>query len=166
MGYAKGRGAGGGAGAQGGGIAGDDGRVGGVAGDDGTGGEYFDGGHGRRPASGRRAFPHTGGTRRQPDRTNLCSRLMPRFLDLFDETTRKDAPIRRINVGFGGVLPEEFATMDLFADAEAEAEERRLQQAVLAVKGRFGKNALLRGTSLKEKATARERNEQIGGHHA
>ena len=166
VGYAKGRGAGGGAGAQGGGIAGDDGRVGGVAGDDGTGGEYFDGGHGRRPASGRRAFPHTGGTRRQPDRTNLCSRLMPRFLDLFDETTRKDAPIRRINVGFGGVLPEEFATMDLFADAEAEAEERRLQQAVLAVKGRFGKNALLRGTSLKEKATARERNEQIGGHHA
>ena len=129
-------------------------------------GAFFDGGHGRRPASGRRAFPHTGGTRRQPDRTNLCSRLMPRLLDLFDETTRKDAPIRRINVGFGGVLPEEFATMDLFADAEAEAEERRLQQAVLAVKGRFGKNALLRGTSLKEKATARERNEQIGGHHA
>ena len=91
---------------------------------------------------------------------------MPRFLDLFDETTRKDAPIRRINVGVGGVLPEEFATMDLFSDAEAEAEEHRLQQAVLAVKGRFGKNALLRGTSLKEKATARERNEQIGGHHA
>ena len=41
-----------------------------------------------------------------------------------------------------------------------------LMDAVLAVKGRFGKNALLRGTSLKEKATARERNEQIGGHHA
>ena len=127
---------------------------------------YFDGGHGRRPASGRRGGSHTGGTRRQPDRTNLYSKLMPRFLDLFDETTRKDAPIRRINVGVGGVVPEEFATMDLFSDAEAEAEEHRLQQAVLAVKGRFGKNALLRGTSLKEKATARERNEQIGGHHA
>ena len=129
-------------------------------------GAYFDGGHGRRPASGRRGGSHTGGTRRQPDRTNLYSKLMPRFLDLFDETARKDAPIRRINVGVGGVLPEEFATMDLFSDAEAEAEEHRLQQAVLAVKGRFGKNALLRGTSLKEKATARERNEQIGGHHA
>lgn len=142
------------------------GRGDGAAGDGGADGAFFDGGHGRRPASGRRAFPHTGGTRRQADRTNLCSKLMPRFLDLFDETTRKDAPIRRINVGFGGVLPEEFATMDLFVDVEAEAEERRLQQAVLAVKGRFGKNALLRGTSLKEKATARERNEQIGGHHA
>ncbi|MBC2889792.1 DinB/UmuC family translesion DNA polymerase [Gordonibacter massiliensis (ex Traore et al. 2017)] len=127
---------------------------------------YFDGGHGRRPASGRRGGPHTGGTRRQPDRTNLYSKLMPRFLDLFEETARKDVPIRRINVGFGGVMPEEFATMDLFTDAAAEAEERNLQKAVLAVKGKFGKNALLRGTSLKEKATARERNEQIGGHHA
>lgn len=129
-------------------------------------GAFFDGGHGRRPASGRRGGAHTGGTRKQADRTNLYSKLMPRFLELFEETTHTDAPIRRINVGFGGVLPEEFATMDLFADVEAEAEERRLQRAVLTVKDRFGKNALLRGTSLKEKATARERNEQIGGHHA
>lgn len=129
-------------------------------------GAYFDGGHGRRPASGRRGGAHTGATRRQPDRTNLYSKLMPRFLDLFEETVRKDLPIRRISVGFGGVMPEEFATMDLFTDEAAEAEERNLQKAVLAVKDRFGKNALLRGTSLKEKATARERNEQIGGHHA
>ncbi|WP_080797443.1 Y-family DNA polymerase [Arabiibacter massiliensis] len=133
---------------------------------DGEGGAFFDGGHGRRPASGRRSFPHTGATRKQPDRTNLFSKLMPRFLELYDETTRTDAPIRRLNVGFGGVLPEEFATMDLFTDEAAEAEERSLQRAVLDVKRRFGKNALLRGTSLKEKATARERNEQIGGHHA
>ena len=136
------------------------------AGETGEGEAFFDGGHGRRPASGRRGGAHTGGTRKQPDRTNLYSKLMPRFLELFDETTRADVPVRRINVGFGSVLPEEFATMDLFSDEEAEADERRLQQAVLAVKDRFGKNALLRGTSFKEKATARERNEQIGGHHA
>lgn len=131
-----------------------------------TEGGFFDGGHGKRPANGRRSGPHTGGTRKQPDRTNLYSKLMPRFLELFDETTRTDAPIRRINVGFGGVLPEEFATTSLFTDEQAEAEERNLQKAVLAVKDRFGKNALLRGVSFKEKATARERNEQIGGHHA
>lgn len=127
---------------------------------------WFDGGHGRRPVSGRRGFPHTGGTRKQPDRTNSLAKLLPRFLDLYDETTRTDVPIRRMHVGFGDVVPEEFATTDLFSDEVAEAEERRLQEAVLAVKGKFGKNALLRGTSLKEKATARERNEQIGGHHA
>ena len=91
---------------------------------------------------------------------------MPRFIDLFEETTRRDKPIRRINVGFGGVVPEEFATVDLFTDEQAEAEEKSLQEAVLAVKGKFGKNALLRGMSLAEKATARERNEQVGGHHA
>lgn len=127
---------------------------------------YFDGGHGRRPVGGRRGMPHTGGTRKQADRTNLHSKLLPRFLELYDETTRTDVPVRRINVGFGGVVPEEFATMNLFTDERAEAEERRLQEAVLAVKDKFGKNALLRGTSFKEKATARERNEQIGGHHA
>ena len=49
---------------------------------------------------------------------------------------------------------------------EAEDAERRLQEAVIAVKGKFGKNALLKAMSLTEKATARERNEQIGGHHA
>lgn len=127
---------------------------------------FFDGGHGKRSLRGRRDVPHTGGTRKQSDRTNLYSKLMPRFLDFFKETTRTDKPIRRINVGFGGVVPEEFATIDLFADVEAEAEEKNLQKAMLAVKDKFGKNALLRGVSLTEKATARERNEQVGGHHA
>lgn len=129
-------------------------------------GEFFDGGHGKRPLHGRRSVPHTGGTRKQFGRTNLYSKIMPRFIDLFEETTRRDKPIRRINVGFGGVVPEEFATVDLFTDEQAEAEEKSLQEAVLAVKGKFGKNALLRGMSLAEKATARERNEQVGGHHA
>ncbi|MEG0503051.1 MAG: DNA repair protein [Raoultibacter sp.] len=128
--------------------------------------EYFDGGHGRRPVRGRRDSSHTGGTRKQSDRTNLYSKLMPRFINFFEATTRTDKPIRRINVGFGGVLPEEFATVDLFMDEAAEAEEKSLQKTMLAVKDKFGKNALLRGVSLTEKATARERNEQIGGHHA
>ena len=69
-------------------------------------------------------------------------------------------------MGLGNLMPEEFATVDLFTDTAAEGREHDLQQAVLAVKGKFGKNALLRGTSLTEKATARERNEQVGGHHA
>ena len=44
--------------------------------------------------------------------------------------------------------------------------ERRLQQAVLEIKKKYGKNAVLRGVSLEEGATARERNRQIGGHKA
>ena len=65
--------------------------------------------------------------------------------------------------------------LDLFTDYEAlakqqEAEqatlekERRMQEAQLAIKQRFGKNAILRGLNFEEGATAKERNEQIGGH--
>ena len=62
---------------------------------------------------------------------------------------------------------------ELFADkADApketfdEEKERKLQEAVLNVKNRYGKNAILRGMNLEEKATARDRNRQIGGHKA
>lgn len=44
--------------------------------------------------------------------------------------------------------------------------ENRLQQAQLEIKRRFGKNAVLKGMSLLDGATAKERNEQIGGHKA
>lgn len=67
--------------------------------------------------------------------------------------------------------------MDLFTDYEAaekqkqedEAKmkkERALQEAVLSVKKKFGKNAILKGINLEEGATATERNKQIGGHRA
>lgn len=127
-------------------------------------GPAFQGEHGKR--SDRRNFPHTGGTRKLHERTNSFKRLSSRFEELFAETTDRTKPIRRIHVGFGSIMSEDFATVDLFTDIEAEAQERSLQDTVLAVKGRFGKNALLRATSLTEKATARERNEQVGGHHA
>lgn len=129
--------------------------------------EYFDGGHGKRPVGGaRRSHGHTGGSRRLERRTNSKKLLLERFNQLFDETTRRDTPVRRINIGFGDLLSEEHATSTLFDDVEAEAKEHKLQETLVAVRGKFGKNAMLKGTSLKEKATARERNEQIGGHHA
>lgn len=128
--------------------------------------EFFDGGHGRRPVGSRNSHEHSGGSRKLERRTNSKKLLLERFRNLFDETTRKDIPIRRINIGFGDLLPEEFATSTLFDDVEAEAKEHKLQETLVAVRGKFGKNAMLKGTSLRDKATAQERNEQIGGHHA
>ena len=52
------------------------------------------------------------------------------------------------------------------AEEERLAKERRLQEAMLSVKKKYGKNALLKGMNLQEGATARERNRQIGGHKA
>lgn len=121
-------------------------------------------GGGRRRRRGGTA--HGGGSRKLGERTNSFKRLIGCFERLFDETVAQDRPVRRINVGFGDLLPEEFATFNLFTDMRAEQRERDVQEAVIAVRKKFGKNAMLKGVNFLEKATARERNEQVGGHHA
>ena len=71
----------------------------------------------------------------------------------------------------------QYEQLDLFTDyaalekqqqeeRAAREKERRMQQAMLDIRGKYGKNAILKGINLKEGATARERNGQIGGHRA
>jgi DNA polymerase V len=70
----------------------------------------------------------------------------------------------------------DYTQLDLFADPEGERRkearlaelkrERRRQQAVLAIKKKYGKNAIVKGMNLEEGATAMDRNGQIGGHKA
>ena len=107
-----------------------------------------------------------GGSRKIPLRTNSYKVLSGYFEALYAETVLRDRPIRRINLAAAGLVDEDFATVDLFTDAEALDRERRLQCAILAVKGKYGKNALLKGMNFAEKATARERNVLIGGHRS
>ena len=52
------------------------------------------------------------------------------------------------------------------ADEAAHVKERKIQEAMLGIKKKYGKNAILKGMNLEEGATARERNETIGGHQA
>lgn len=103
----------------------------------------------------------------------------------FAEVVNPHLLVRRMNISANHVISEEKAEklskahvqLDLFTDYDAlereEAEkkavrekERKMQEAILAIKKQFGKNAILRGTSFEEGATARERNQQIGGHKA
>lgn len=103
----------------------------------------------------------------------------------FTEVVNPHLLVRRMNISANHVISEEKASklskvpvqLDLFTDYDAlereEAEikavrdkERKMQEAILAIKKQFGKNAILRGTSFEEGATARERNQQIGGHKA
>lgn len=127
-------------------------------------GELFEGGHGLRRADGR-SGPHGGGSRKIPERTNSFAKLFGYAEALFRETVDPARTMRKISVGFGNLVDEDLATVDLFTDVEAAARERRRHEAVLAVKGKFGKNALIKGTSLREQALGRERNEMVGGHH-
>ncbi len=108
----------------------------------------------------------TGGSRTIAGHTNSYRKLLPAFEELYAQAVRHDRPIRNISVGVDNLLPECFARVDLFCDLDAEEREHRLQETVLSVKGKFGKNALIKGRSLKESATACERNLMIGGHRA
>ena len=126
-------------------------------------GELFDGGHGIRRVGGAR--PHGGGSRKIPERTNSFAKLYGYLEALFRETVDPARTMRKISIGFGNLVDADLATVDLFTDVAAADRERRRAEAVLAVKEKFGKNALIKGTSLKEHALGRERNTMVGGHH-
>ena len=115
---------------------------------------------------GKGGYAHAGKQRKLGERTNSRKKLMAHFESLYAESVDPRRPIKRVNIGFGDLLPEELATIDLFTDVEAEARERDLQKTIIDVKGRYGKNALVKGRSLRPEATGRERNDQVGGHHA
>lgn len=93
-------------------------------------------------------------------RTGLCQLL----LALWDEVADPTRSVRRLGVALTGLVPAGVSQPSLFDDGEALAREHELTRATIAVKGRFGKNALVRGTSFRPGSTGRARNEQVGGH--
>lgn len=108
----------------------------------------------------------TGGQRKITTRTNSLKVLMEEFILLFKERTRRGYPIRQIAISFGDVLDEYYESYDLFSNIELLEEEKRLQEAVINIKKRFGKNAILKGMNKLEKATTEKRNTLVGGHNA
>ena len=89
------------------------------------------------------------------------------LLGLYDKTMPPNVEVRRLSLGFSGLIPDAAVQPSLFNVSNGKAaRERALADVAVAVRTRFGKNALLRGTSLQKEATARERNCQVGGHRA
>ena len=133
---------------------------------------------------GRQVPKHAHGTANLSRQTSSTKLITEAVVDLFDRIVNKNLLVRRLNLTVNHVVNEADANrrttplqLDLFTDYEElarqqEAEkaeldkERRIQEAQLAIKQRFGKNAILRGLNFEEGATAKERNEQIGGHKA
>lgn len=107
-----------------------------------------------------------GGQRRLGRVTGSERLIAEAAMELFDERVSRSAPIRRVQVALSGVVPGRMSTLTLFDDPAAEEREGRLARAEVAVRRRFGPNAILRGTSLMPGANARERNLQVGGHRA
>ena len=100
------------------------------------------------------------------NRTNSYSLLMKEFVLLYQRITDRTAPIRQIAITLGRVRDEKYEQYDLFTDTEKVLQERKLQQTLVQIRDRFGKNAVLKGISGLDQATAKYRNQTIGGHKA
>lgn len=96
--------------------------------------------------------------------TSSAKHIISYTQKLYEKIVDRHTPIHRINLAFNNVVDEMYQQYDLFSDPCELEREHKMQKVMLDIKEKFGKNAILKGMNLEEKATARERNKQIGGH--
>ena len=107
------------------------------------------------------------GTVRFDAPTNLGSTIINESAKLFERITNPALTVRRITINANKVTPDEgIYQVDFFTDTKKLEKEKKLQQAMLGIKNKYGKNAVLKASSYEEGATMRQRNAQIGGHSA
>jgi len=104
------------------------------------------------------------GTISLPEETNADMLMIPAIVSLYERIVHPRFPVRRVNISCNNVLPESYHQYNLFTDANRLDKNKKIQKAVLEVKGKYGKNAILKGMNYEESAMTRERNHQIGGH--
>ena len=133
---------------------------------------------------GRKVPKHAHGTANLEKKTSSSHIITEATINLFDRIINKDLLVRRITVATCKLVRESDVKnepaaeqISLFDDpvekekreqAERQAleQEKQMQKTIIGIKKRFGKNAILKGMNFQEGATARERNEQVGGHKA
>ena len=110
-----------------------------------------------------------------PRRTSSARIIIGAVMELFERIVRPELLVRRMYVVANRLedeseLSDGAQQLDMFTDYEAEEaaleKERRGQQAIVEIRRKYGKNAILRGMNLLEGATGKDRNQQIGGHKA
>lgn len=133
---------------------------------------------------GRKIPRHAHGTVHLHRRTSSTRLITEAVMSLYDRIVDPDLLVRRINIVACNIAPEgvtkqdtHFQQLDMFSDFEAQQRqkeeedadlerEHRRQKALLTIRKKFGKNAILKGMNYEEGATTRDRNSQIGGHKA
>lgn len=113
-----------------------------------------------------RTFAHGSATFLSP--TSSRTVIQKELASVFEQVVDPQRGVRHITVSLNDVVESGASglQLDLFTDPAAQERELRRQQAVNAVRAKFGKNSMLRAMDLLPQATARERNEQIGGHRS
>lgn len=128
---------------------------------------------------GRKIPKHAHGTTNLSQQTSSTMIIMDAVIALFDRIVDQSLLIRRVTIKANNVVSEDLLVrnsheqLDMFLDLKATKEkeeelerERKLQETVLKLKNKYGKNAILKGMNLEEGATTVSRNKQIGGHRA
>ena len=134
-------------------------------------------------AYGRQIPKHAHGTESFKNKTSSTGLIMEAMMRLFDRIIDTNLLVRRITISVNRLTDEnaagkeEFQQLNLFDQLEETdtqhktdkamlEKERKMQETMLHIKKKYGKNAILKGTSFEQGATARDRNQQIGGHKA
>ncbi len=129
---------------------------------------------------GRKIPKHAHGAANLPHPTASTRRITDAVMELYDRIVHPGLLVRRLNITAANVVPEHSLPqegpgeqLDFFADPDAVKQEqderdreKRRQQAILDIRKKYGKNAILKGMNFREGATAIDRNNQIGGHKA
>jgi len=131
---------------------------------------------------GRKIPKHAHGTINIDHKTSSSKIIMENMLKLYDKIVNKNLLIRRINITACNVISEEIVKdkpviqqFDLFTDynqveenrekqKEEEIKDKKIQNVILDIKNKYGKNAILKGMNLDKAGTTIDRNKQIGGH--
>ena len=99
--------------------------------------------------------------------TTNSYKVIKRYADqIYDQTVNKNYLIRKISISLSNLVSDSVEELSLFTDYCKVKKERDVEKAVLDIKCKFGKNAIIRGMDLTENATALERNKLIGGHNS
>ncbi len=96
--------------------------------------------------------------------TSSAKQIIRYAEELYEQIVDRFTPVRRMTVSFNNVQDEAYRQYDLFSNPAELERENKMQKAMLDIKEKFGKNAILKGMNLEEGATTRTRNRQIGGH--
>ena len=111
-------------------------------------------------------IPGAKGTAKIASKTNADSLIIPAVISLYYRVVNSKYPVRRINITFNRVLEDTGAEQLNFLDNADTVKNKVIQETMLKIKAKHGKNAILKGMSFQDAATSRERNQQIGGHKA
>ena len=105
-------------------------------------------------------------SRKITNTTNSFRILLEEFTYLYNEIVNPCYPIRQISISFDNVRDDVYEQLNLFVDSEELQKEKKVQETLVAIREKYGKNAVLKGMNLMDKATQKKRNNMIGGHNA